>query len=107
MRVVSSRFSCHFMKHMLISSNNFLAAAGWNAIMGDSGRIDLIQTDFPSASSTLYLGDTGSSADPPRLSPMVNAPMPALISNAVIGDDSIDQATKSMSKLYVNSVCCV
>eukprot|EP01033_Poteriospumella_lacustris_P009426 gene9426-6754_t len=73
------------------------SAAGWNAIMGDSS---LIQSDFPSAPSSLYLGDTGAVPEPPRLSPMVNAPMPALISNAAIGDDSLDQAAKSMSKLY-------
>eukprot|EP01033_Poteriospumella_lacustris_P019149 gene19149-13827_t len=76
------------------------SAAGWNAIMGDSS---LIQSDFPSAPSSLYLGDTGAVPEPPRLSPMVNAPMPALISNAAIGDDSLDQAAKSMSKLYVSS----
>jgi hypothetical protein len=40
----------------------------------------------------------------PRLSPMVNSagPMPALISNTSITDDSLDQATKAMAKLYVN-----
>lgn len=81
--------------------------------MGDTGRIDLIQTDFSNSSSSLYgsghplslqVGDGGSSSDPPRLSPMVSAPMPALISNAAIVDDSLDQASKSMAKLYVSSV---
>lgn len=86
------------------------SAAGWNAIMGDPTRIDLIQPDFP-PSGSLYGGnhglslqvDANGSAEPPRLSPMVPAQMPALISNAAISDDGLDQATKSMSKLYVNS----
>jgi pumilio RNA-binding family len=88
------------------------STAGWNAILGDSGRIDLIQPDFPPSAASLYagnhplslqVGESGVAAEPPRLSPMVPAQMPALISNSVISDDGLDQATKSMSKLYVNS----